>query len=975
MNNEFIIAIKDYKNLGFVPFAHIARQNKGKGFLTFEEPVTEIIIECRPEEFTPQQKKIVSLINEYSDLNLMKRFSKKITNTNDFYKQLDSKLVEEQIRPFIEKRIVKIFSILKDTEIDIYYKDEKNSSVYISEKITIHKDPANTIFNFQRHEEGTKYFLSIEHLGKEMTLTNKPVVILVIDPCIMILENNAFFFTDVDGKKLLPFITKPFVHIPQKMEKAYYNGFVYNSIKSFNVKASGFIIETLTPQITTVLKIEQDLELNLYLGLYFLYADLEIKASDINDCFVNKYIDDEFVFQKINRDFSFEKHAIEYIKNLGYNELQPACLYPHNNDRNNSENYNHNFLETINTNAKHIALNGIKLISLNLDKDFYLGSVELEITQQQTVDKNTDWFEVNARVKMENFEIAFYKFKKNIINDLREYQLPDGKIVILPIEWFSKYKNLFQFGSEKIDSIIKIQKQHAHLFENEITDAENIKKIFEGKIKISAIPKSVNALLRKYQTEGFSWLNTLRENGLGGCLADDMGLGKTLQTLTFLSALYEEKSNILQKGQQLNKFDTTNIEINKKASLIVLPVSLIYNWIAEIRKFTPHLKFLVHAGVNRGITTKNFDNYNLIISSYGIVKNDLDLLRDYMFSAIILDESQAIKNPQSKNYQAVTELQAKNRFVLTGTPVENSLNDLWAQMNFINPGLLGKQSFFKKNFVTPIEKQRDQSASEKLKKLIKPFILRRTKFEVEKDLPELIEQVLYCEMSASQKSVYESEKSAIRNLIIGAYSNNELGAKINIAILQGLTKLRQIANHPALTGENEELDSGKFDEVCFRLETLVSGNHKVLVFSSFTSHLNLFVTYLKEKKLKYSLLTGSLNAKQREKEIQAFQNDKNNSIFLISIKAGGTGLNLTSADYVFILDPWWNPAVEQQAIARAHRIGQTSRVFVYRFISPETVEEKIQVLKEKKSQLADAFINTNQPFDDFSKEELMQMFE
>lgn len=354
-----------------------------------------------------------------------------------------------------------------------------------------------------------------------------------------------------------------------------------------------------------------------------------------------------------------------------------------------------------------------------------------------------------------------------------------------------------------------------------------------------------------------------------------------------------------------------------------------------------------------------------------MVRNDFELFRQHRFFYLILDESQNIKNPNSKTYKSITQLKADHRLVLTGTPIENSLSDLWSQINFINKGLLGNLAFFKREFITPIEKKNDIEKQEKLQTLIRPFVLRRTKEQVAKDLPPLTEQIRYCQMDSDQKSLYETEKSAIRNSILDSIEKEGM-EKSSFMVLQGLTKLRQLANHPSMLHEDNASSSGKFDEIFRSLESLVAEKHKVLIFSSFVTHLNLLKTQIEKREWKFSLLTGK--TQNRKKVIHNFQNDSGNMIFLISLKAGGVGLNLTAADYVFIIDPWWNPAAELQAISRAHRIGQSKKVIVYRFITEESIEEKIQLLQERKSSLAEKFINSNNPFKAISKEEIINLF-
>jgi SNF2 family DNA or RNA helicase len=428
-------------------------------------------------------------------------------------------------------------------------------------------------------------------------------------------------------------------------------------------------------------------------------------------------------------------------------------------------------------------------------------------------------------------------------------------------------------------------------------------------------------------------------------------------------------------GGQLDLFapEPVNIEY-QPASLIVLPTSLVHNWDNEIRKFTPTLKVFKYVGINRkkAVNLEKISSfYDIILTTYGTVRNDIKVLRGIEFFYSILDESQFIKNPESKTYKAIVQLRAKHRLVLTGTPIENSLSDLWSQMNFLNPGLLGNQAFFQKMYITPIEKMDGIEQQKQLQLIIRPFILRRKKDEVAKDLPPLTEQILYCKMADEQEKMYEEEKSIIRNAILESFDKEGI-KKSSIVVLQGLTKLRQLANHPSLIDKESEEQSGKFDQIMVMLENLVAEKHKVLVFSSFVKHLELVKEYIESKNWRCSVLTGkTIN---REQVINEFQDDPENHIFLISLKAGGVGLNLTEAGYVFIIDPWWNPAAENQAISRAHRIGQDKQVFVYRFITENSIEEKIQLLKERKTSLADKFINSNNPFKEITKEEILELF-
>ena len=387
----------------------------------------------------------------------------------------------------------------------------------------------------------------------------------------------------------------------------------------------------------------------------------------------------------------------------------------------------------------------------------------------------------------------------------------------------------------------------------------------------------------------------------------------------------------------------------------------------------PELKTGFYGGQNRKPFRYYYDHYDLIITSYGLIRNDLDSLKCYDFLYVILDESQVIKNPHAKTYKAVISLNASHRIVLTGTPIENSLTDLWAQMNFLNPGLLGSFEFFRNQFVTPIEKGNDEKQSRILQTLIKPFVLRRTKSEVARELPPLTQQVIYCEMSESQQAFYETEKSKARNLILD--NIKQLGIeKSSFVILQSLTKLRQAANHPVLIDQDYTEDSGKHDVIIDNIKNLVAEGHKALIFSSFVKHLELLHRLLRRQDIPYTLLTGEVPQQQRETIIKKFQNDPAVHLFFISIKAGGFGLNLISADYVFILDPWWNPAVEEQALSRAHRMGQKKKVFVYRFIA-QIPSKKKSTCCRKEITAGGELYNNNNPFKAGDKEELLRLLE
>ena len=397
-------------------------------------------------------------------------------------------------------------------------------------------------------------------------------------------------------------------------------------------------------------------------------------------------------------------------------------------------------------------------------------------------------------------------------------------------------------------------------------------------------------------------------------------------------------------------------------AIVVCPTTLIYNWENEIKKFTPSLEYYIHHGPLRSRDVKVLNEHHVIITTYGTLRSDIKTLVQMRLDYVILDESQAIKNPSSKVTKAASLLNAKHRLCMSGTPLQNNTFDIYAQMNFLNPGMLGSVEFFRQEFAIPIDKFGEAEQKDHLKKILYPFILRRTKEQVAKDLPDKTETVLFCEMEDEQRRIYDAYRNDYRSKIMGTIEEQGI-QKSQLTILQGLMKLRQICDSPSILNEEE-----KFPNHSIKLEELAReiteniGNHKALIFSQFLGMLALIKEKLTQLQVKFEYFDGSTSAPDREKAIQAFQNNDETRVFLISLKAGGVGLNLTAADYVYIVDPWWNPAVEQQAIDRTHRIGQTKNIFAYRMICKDTIEDKIMQLQEKKRLLAKELISDDATF-------------
>jgi len=586
-------------------------------------------------------------------------------------------------------------------------------------------------------------------------------------------------------------------------------------------------------------------------------------------------------------------------------------------------------------------------------------SISLNVTS------GTDWFDLNAVVQFDDQTISLKEVRKALKKKKEFIKLADGSIGYLPEDWVKKYKHLFDFAELNNESeSLRLARHHITLIDQLLKENEgwqtdesfsqNLNKIknFSG-IKPVPVPETFNGELFPYQKAGYDWLYFLQENHFGGCLADDMGLGKTIQILAFLQAQYESNKTL-------------------PPTLIVVPRSLLINWQQEAQHFTPNLRVLEYFGNTRHELSAQLCQADLIVTTYGIMMRDITELRGKEFHYIVLDESQTIKNPLSKTAKASRLLTAHHRLTLTGTPVENNVMDLWSQFAFLNPGLLGNLEYFKSEFGNPIANGNIESV-ELLRQMVYPFIMRRTKQQVMPELPEKTERIIYTDMEPAQRHLYEKTRDQYRNQLLGLIEKEGI-QNARMKVLEGLLRLRQIANHPLLMKDDFRGNSAKFELLLETLETLQNEGHKVLVFSQFVKMLKLVRKELDVKKIPYLYLDGS--TRKRQERVDQFQTDNSIPFFLISLKAGGTGLNLTSADYVIHIDPWWNPAVEAQAADRTHRIGQHKPVFVYKLIARNTVEEKIVELQERKKELVEKLItNENSFFKNLTQEDVAALFE
>ncbi len=573
-----------------------------------------------------------------------------------------------------------------------------------------------------------------------------------------------------------------------------------------------------------------------------------------------------------------------------------------------------------------------------------LGAEKLKSYRVKTVTPNLklslshglDFLEGDVNLEIEGEVIPLFEalnqYKKNSY-----IALNDGTCAIINKSYIDKLHRIFKKQKEKVRISFFDLPIVEELIDEKI-DQESFKhsrEIFLGfnKIKGSKIefPK-INGELRDYQKQGYKWIRYLHQHCLGGCLADDMGLGKTVQAITMLADIYPEE---------------------KKASLILMPKTLLFNWANEIEKFKPELSYYIYHGNNRNL--EEAKTKNLILTTYATVRNDIKAFKEEEFYYIILDESQNIKNINSQVSKAAMLLESKHRLSLSGTPIENNLTELYSLFRFLNPAMLGQMEDFNQYYAGPIQKEGDKDALEELKKKIYPFILRRVKKDVLADLPDKIEQTLFVEMSPEQKIFYEQRRRFYHQAVKTQITQNGI-TKSQFFIFQALTELRQIASIPESKTERK-LISPKREVLLENILDVVANGHKVLVFANFLDILDCVGEDLEKNGINYLLMTGS--TRNRKTLVEQFQDDDTYKVFLMTLKTGGIGLNLTAADYIFIFDPWWNKAAENQAIDRTHRIGQDKTVFSYKLITKESIEEKILKLQELKSELFDSLVGVD----------------
>ncbi|MCC8154043.1 MAG: DEAD/DEAH box helicase, partial [Tannerellaceae bacterium] len=883
------------------------------------------------QQLSPVERQVVQLCRRIEISSLYKSYGgKKFRTERDFILRAEDELLE-RIRAFTAKIISQILRFIQDGELPLYLKKLHLDNPHKKDRVCFHVTPLRAVTGFYRTEENIRYRLTLFNGEKEIIPSATDLQIVTLYPGTVLLDTDLFYLPPgFSAVRLKPFLTKRDIIIPHQNEREYFRKFILKNIGNDNIETEGFDVVERKAIKQPILSLEKDIAGYPIAELCFRYNTRTIPfASDKPAVVELEEVEDQYRFYTTRREPEWEKRFHHWLLSHGLVQWETDFYKVPD------ENTWATLIGWIRTYQDVLQKEGFEIEQDKLPVSYYTGGWQLDYTENSS----PDWFRLHAQIILEDGTvIPFQNLWQHILSGNREYIYGDNKVFIIPEEWFSRYSAIMLFG-KKEKGELQLQRNQFSLLEE-----ERGKTLQNEAIEGIDPPYRLHATLREYQLSGYRWLYQLYRNQLGACLADDMGLGKTIQTIGLLLKYKEE--NKPETGEEPHEPFAT--------CLIVAPASVVHNWRNELRKFAPSLLVAEYTGPSRVGMRPSLMRWEVIITTYQTLRNDIDFLKEKQFGVVVFDESQSFKNRDSQVYQAVSLIQGNHFIALSGTPIENSLSDLWSLMSVINPGLLGNHTTFYNYFVRPITSDVNGLHSDALRRLIQPFILRRTKEEVLKDLPERTDELIICDTDPEQQQLYDEELSKARNRILESKLLQTRSRTETFGSLQAIIRLRQIANHPRLANPDYSHSSGKFREIFRMLEEIDSTHHKVLLFSDYVSYLDLVAEEMKRRTWEYAMLTGSTG--NREEVIRHFSQRPECRFFLISLKAGGVGLNLTEADYVFILDPWWNLAAEEQAISRAHRIGQKQAIFVYRFVTAGTLEEKILNIQRQKQDISDAII-------------------
>ncbi len=836
-------------------------------------------------------------------------------------------------------------------ELRMYHRIKNSQGNYLISKCSVHRSAPDLSFEVEERAGGGLYIQPLIHTDMGIfSLENVSVYKFLVD----VKEGNYYCLNTADYRTL------EWLHLSQPEQYA-------------------------TDPVLFSQRIVQKLEETHKVNRNNLFQKQEIKALPENCIYVSEISDSLLMFTPkwryeniiiegdwkechetirngemytIFRDQKAESDFLDYLKSLhpNFSKQSGKFFYLNFSDAKKKQ----WFLKTYHT----LLEQSIMMIGLEMLKHFRYSS-HTPVNSLTILAQEEEILTLQLKIHFGKEKISLSELQKLLLAGQSAILLKDSTIGVFSEEWLDQYAFIIKHGKISGDHIsipqwmmLSLEEGEAKTVLKSSVEEDWIRKWSdwqdEHKI-VYPVPQKVNAMLRPYQHKGFEWLALLSEFGAGACLADDMGLGKTLQTITFLCFRQEQRQDCRH--------------------IIICPASLIYNWEAELRKFAPHLHTHVHNGNNRNIAQFFENNCHILITTYGTLRSDVEKIKSIPWDTAIVDESHNIKNVRAQLTKAALTLNAQNKIALSGTPIMNNTFDLYAQLSFLLPNLLGGQEFFKREYAHPIDQDRDQEKVKALQKLTAPFILRRTKEQVATDLPSKTESILWCEMGEQQATTYELIKSQIKDSIFLDIRTDGF-AKSKLNILQGILKLRQVCGSPTLLSDfPEHSESVKICTLMEELENLK--DNKALVFSQFKGMLHLVAEECRKKGISYFHFDGDTPVKERQHMVSQFQEANNTTrLFLISLKSGNAGLNLTAADYVFLMDPWWNSAVQQQAIDRTHRIGQDKKVFAYKMICKGTIEEKIIELQDKKQMLSDELVSAEDGFvKNLTEQDIMYLFD
>jgi non-specific serine/threonine protein kinase len=844
------------------------------------------------------------------------------------------------------------FAVLRHLDIPIYGGSHNQP---VDEHLQINSAPGEIRLLLERSEQGINMQARFAVGEQRIPVSRDDLVMLTFEVPFWVAAGGQLFELEYPASSNLIYswAVNPEVKIPPEGEVEFLENYFPSLVENYTIEGETVNWLDVVADPVKRLYLTDDLSTDsgkpggeLLAHLRFGYGDYEvIYALNLPQTSIQRSSSDAWTLARIQRNSQFEVETWNEVSSAYYGLKRSGSDYPPQVFLLRARVHPIDFL------MRHVPR--LTEAGFEIYGEEKLKSVRVnrnKPTLSLNISSGIDWFDLQASIKFGDVEATLKEVRAALRKKERYIKLADGTIGEIPDEWVERYKHLFGLA-EQTDEGMRLSNHHLTLIDQLLADSDRHqvdaefhrrrKRLldFEG-IQTRELPRGFVGELRPYQKAGFDWLHFLHEFEFGGCLADDMGLGKTIETLAFLQSL-KESGHV------------------KAATLLVLPRSLLINWQREAARFTPDLRLHLYFGQGRNSDLFDFKDYDLVLTTYGTMLRDVEWLRKYKFHYVVLDESQVVKNPLAKTAKAVRLLSSDHRLALTGTPVENSTFELWSQFAFLNPGLLGNLEYFKREISNPIEKQGDEVASEFLRKLVYPFILRRTKEQVAPELPPRTERLVFADMDPAQRKFYNKTRDYYRAMLVGMIEDEGIN-NARMKVLEGLLRLRQISNHPRLVKEDFRGDSAKFELLLETLETLHSEGHKALVFSQFVQMLKIVREALDTQNVPYVYLDGQ--TRKRQERVDQFQASPEIPFFLISLKAGGVGLNLTAADYVIHIDPWWNPAVEMQATDRTHRIGQDKPVFVYKLIARDTVEEKILQLQEKKRALVEQLITTESSF-------------